>query len=228
MSRSRAANVGLVSAGVALLARRRSSWRCRRRRGGGLFGELRRVVAVARRLRRQRVDHEPGRSVDQLDADLVVRRRADGDAGVEHVADAERLGGDRQERELQRLRSRPTARCRSASTGLDASNPAPTSFAAERGGLHRWHDADHRRRPAAADDPPPHRPPTTPPTTPPPTTPPPRARSCRRRTAGRRRARWRNPKSGWVSLKDFTTRRLQRQAAGLRHHARHRDEAGAR
>ena len=26
----------------------------------------------------------------------------------------------------------------------------------------------------------------------------------RRRTAGHRRARWRNPKSGWVSLKDFT------------------------
>ena len=86
---------------------------------------------------------------------------------------------------------------------VDRQQPGADQLRPQRRGLHRRHDADDTadrpRRPAtdaAADHPPPtsrRRPRRR------------RARArCRRRTGGPRPARWRTPKSGWVSLKDFT------------------------
>ena len=81
------------------------------------------------RLRRRREGHQPGRRGDRLDAELVVRGRADRDAGVERRR--RRRAARRSPRRTWRTTapSRPAARRPSGSTAPGpAANPVPTSF----------------------------------------------------------------------------------------------------
>ena len=103
----------------------------------------------------------------RLDADVVVRRRADGDPGVERAADAERLGGDREERELQRLDPHQRHGRRSGSTARGrAATRSPTSFALNgvtcTGGTTPTDPADRPRRRPPPTDPDRHPDPPTP------------------------------------------------------------------
>ena len=208
MSRSRSANVGLISAGVALLASASivtalpagaaaagcsvnytvsSEW-------GGGFGAN---VAIT----------NLGDALSSWTLTWSFGCRPVGDPGMERHRDAERCGGDRQERELQRCDPDQRLVSFGFNGAWTSSNPVPTSFALNGVACNGGPTRPPRRRPPRPPRPRRPRRRRRPPRRRPRPRRPPRRRAtapCRRPTAGRRPARWRSPKSGWASLKDFT------------------------